>query len=157
VAPGTRHGEDREARWNMMSASMQGALAFQKGLGCVHALSHSLGGLDPRLHHGTLNAVFLPAVVRFNANAETMVKERRVARMSLAMGLSSSDPQGSQISDALREMNARLGLPAGLSALGVTEQMFDRIIVGAMADHCHPTNPRQASAEDYRSLLQQSM
>jgi alcohol dehydrogenase class IV len=44
-----------------------------------------------------------------------------------------------------------------LSALGVTEQMFDRIIVGAMADHCHPTNPRQANAEDYRSLLQQSM
>jgi alcohol dehydrogenase class IV len=157
IEQATRHGEDREARWNMMSASMQGALAFQKGLGCVHALSHSLGGLDPRLHHGTLNAVFLPAVVRFNANAETMVKERRVARMSLAMGLSSSDPQGSQISDALREMNTRLGLPAGLSALGVTEQMFDRIIVGAMADHCHPTNPRQASAEDYRSLLQQSM
>jgi alcohol dehydrogenase class IV len=51
----------------MMSASMQGAMAFQKGLGCVHSLSHSLGGVNPRLHHGTLNAMFLPAVVRFNA------------------------------------------------------------------------------------------
>ncbi len=50
----TRDGSDREARWNMMSASMQGAMAFQKGLGCVHSLSHSLGGVDPRLHHGTL-------------------------------------------------------------------------------------------------------
>ena len=67
---------DREARWNMMSASLQGALAFQKGLGCVHSLSHSLGGVDPRLHHGTLNAVFLPAVIRFNADAESMRKAR---------------------------------------------------------------------------------
>jgi 4-hydroxybutyrate dehydrogenase len=63
----TRDGSDRDARWNMMSASMQGAMAFQKGLGCVHSLSHSLGGVNPRLHHGTLNAMFLPAVVRFNA------------------------------------------------------------------------------------------
>ncbi|HZN47148.1 MAG TPA: iron-containing alcohol dehydrogenase, partial [Ramlibacter sp.] len=85
-------GNDREARWNMMSASMQGALAFQKGLGCVHSLSHSLGGADPRLHHGTLNALFLPAVVRFNASAETMIKERRLARMAHAMGLGASDP-----------------------------------------------------------------
>ncbi len=46
---------------------MQGAMAFQKGLGCVHSLSHSLGGVDPRLHHGTLNALFLPAVIHFNA------------------------------------------------------------------------------------------
>ena len=65
----TRDGSDREARFNMMSASMQGAMAFQKGLGCVHSLSHSLGGANPKLHHGTLNAMFLPAVVKFNASA----------------------------------------------------------------------------------------
>lgn len=153
----TRHGEDREARWNMMSASMEGALAFQKGLGCVHSLSHSLGGLNPRLHHGTLNALFLPAVLRFNAGAESMVQERRLARMAHAMGLGSCDTQGVQIAEAVREMNARLGLPAGLSELGVTAQMFDRIIEGALADHCHQTNPRQAGAEDYRGMLQQSM
>jgi 4-hydroxybutyrate dehydrogenase len=153
----TRHGEDREARWNMMSASMEGALAFQKGLGCVHSLSHSLGGLDPRLHHGTLNALFLPAVLRFNASAESMVQERRLARMAHAMGLGICDPQGVQIAEAVREMNARLGLPAGLGELGVTEQMFDRIIEGALADHCHQTNPRRAGAEDYWGMLQQSM
>ncbi|HEY9066683.1 MAG TPA: iron-containing alcohol dehydrogenase, partial [Burkholderiaceae bacterium] len=71
----TVQGSDREARWNMMSASMQGAMAFQKGLGCVHSLSHSLGGANPKLHHGTLNAVFLPAVVRFNAAAESMQRD----------------------------------------------------------------------------------
>ncbi len=153
----TRHGEDREARWNMMSASMQGALAFQKGLGCVHSLSHSLGGLDPRLHHGTLNALFLPAVVRFNAGAESMVKERRLARMAHAMGLGSCDAQGVQIAEALRDMNARLGLPSGLGELGVTQQMFDRTIEGALADHCHQTNPKQATADDYRVMLEQAM
>ena len=47
-------------------------MAFQKGLGCVHSLSHSLGGVNPKLHHGTLNAMFLPAVIRFNASAESM-------------------------------------------------------------------------------------
>ncbi|MFM8623160.1 MAG: iron-containing alcohol dehydrogenase, partial [Betaproteobacteria bacterium] len=54
IEKATRDGQDREARLNMMSASMQGAMAFQKGLGCVHSLSHSLGGVNPRLHHGTL-------------------------------------------------------------------------------------------------------
>ena len=73
----TRDGQDREARLQLMSASMQGAMAFQKGLGCVHSLSHSLGGVNPRLHHGTLNAMFLPAVVRFNASAESVQRERR--------------------------------------------------------------------------------
>ena len=153
----TRNGDDRDARWNMMSASMQGAMAFQKGLGCVHSLSHSLGGVDPRLHHGTLNALFLPAVVKFNASAESMVKERRLARMAHAMGLGPGDSQGAQIAEAIREMNARLGLPAGLAALGVTPESFDRIITGAMADHCHKTNPRIATAEDYREMLQASM
>jgi alcohol dehydrogenase class IV len=153
----TRNGDDREARWNMMSASMQGALAFQKGLGCVHSLSHSLGGADPRLHHGTLNALFLPAVVKFNASAESMVKDRRLARMAHAMGLGACDSQGTQIAEAIREMNARLGLPSGLAALGVTPRLFDRIIDGALADHCHKTNPRIATADDYREMLQASL
>ena len=153
----TRDGSDREARWNMMSASMQGAMAFQKGLGCVHSLSHSLGGVNPRLHHGTLNAMFLPAVVRFNAPAESMVKDRRLARMAHAMGLASSDADGRALAEALRAMNARLGLPTGLGALGVTPADYDRIIDGAMADHCHKTNPRLATRADYIEMLQASM
>ncbi len=96
---------------------MQGAMAFQKGLGCVHSLSHSLGGVNPRLHHGTLNAMFLPAVVRFNAPAESIRSEHRLDRMARAMGLKS----GSDIPDAIRDLNARLGLPTGLAAMGVTE------------------------------------
>jgi alcohol dehydrogenase class IV len=149
----TRNGQDREARLNMMSASMQGAMAFQKGLGCVHSLSHSLGGVDPRLHHGTLNAMFLPAVVRFNAPAESMQKDRRLDRMARIMGLAS----GSDIPEAIQAMNARLGLPTGLAAMGVTPDLFDRVIAGALADHCHKTNPRIATADDYRAMLEASM
>ena len=120
----TQDGSDRDARLNMMSASMQGAMAFQKGLGCVHSLSHSLGGVDPRLHHGTLNAMFLPAVIRFNASAESIQKEQRLQRMAHAMGLTSAT---------------------------------DKIIQGAMADHCHKTGPRIATTRDYRDMLAQSM
>ncbi|MGE4329254.1 iron-containing alcohol dehydrogenase [Diaphorobacter sp.] len=153
IEAATRDGSDREARLQMMSASMQGALAFQKGLGCVHSLSHSLGGINPRLHHGTLNAMFLPAVVRFNAQADSIQKERRLERMAHAMGLAFAG----DISDAIRDMNARLGLPTGLAALGVTESMFDDVIRGALADHCHATNPRPATPEDYRQMLTQSL
>ena len=149
----TRNGQDGEARRQLMSASMQGAMAFQKGLGCVHSLSHSLGGVNPRLHHGTLNAMFLPAVVRFNAEAETVQREDRLNRMAHAMGLSS----GSDIPDAIRDMNARLGLPSGLSAMGVEAAQFSAVIDGALKDHCHATNPRIASAQDYEQLLSSSL
>ena len=153
IEQATRDGSDRDARLHMMSASMQGAMAFQKGLGAVHSLSHSLGGVNPRLHHGTLNAMFLPAVVRFNATAASVQKDRRLERMAAAMGLAAA----SDIAPAIRDMSARLGLPTGLAAMGVTESMFDDIITGAMADHCHATNPRVATADEYRDMLSQSL
>lgn len=156
----TRDGADREARFNMMSASMQGAMAFQKGLGCVHSLSHSLGGVNPKLHHGTLNALFLPAVIRFNAGAESIVRDRRLERMGHAMGVatgSAGNGDGAAIAGAIRSMNQRLGLPSGVAEVGVTAELFDRIIDGAMADHCHKTGPRLATREDYVRLLEESM
>ena len=149
----TRDGSDREARLNLMSASMQGAMAFQKGLGCVHSLSHSLGGVDPRLHHGTLNAMFLPAVVTFNAQAQSVRQENRLQRMAQAIGLQS----GGDIPQAIKDMNARLGLPTGLAEMGVRRDWFGRIIQGALADHCHKTNPRIASREEYEEMLASAM
>lgn len=149
----TRNGQDAEARRQLMSASMQGAMAFQKGLGCVHSLSHSLGGVEPRLHHGTLNAMFLPAVVRFNAQADSVQREQRLEKMAHAMGLASA----SDIPAAIRDMNARLGLPSGLAAMGVEHAWFRQVIDGALKDHCHATNPRSASEQDYEELLSTSM
>ena len=153
IETATREPSNREARMNMMSASMQGALAFQKGLGCVHSLSHSLGGYNPRLHHGTLNAIFLPAVIAFNESAESMRKETKLARMAQAMGL----PDANGIGSAIKAMSARLDLPAGLGALGIRRDMFPKIIEGALADHSHKTNPRLATEQDYTQLLEASM
>jgi alcohol dehydrogenase class IV len=97
--------------------------------------------------------MFLPAVVRFNAQAPSVQKDRRLERMASAMELASA----SDIPDAIRDMSARLGLPTGLAAMGVTEDQFDAIIQGAMADHCHKTNPRVATPEEYRAMLRESM
>jgi 4-hydroxybutyrate dehydrogenase len=149
----TREPSNRDARMNMMSASMQGALAFQKGLGAVHSLSHSLGGYNPRLHHGTLNAIFLPAVIAFNKSAESMQKENKLGRMAYAMGLADA----AEIGPAMKAMSARLGLPAGLGELGITRDMFPKIIEGALADHSHKTNPRLASEQDYFQILEVSL
>jgi 4-hydroxybutyrate dehydrogenase len=149
----TREPSNRNARMNMMSASMQGALAFQKGLGCVHSLSHSLGGYNPRLHHGTLNAIFLPAVIEFNKSAESMLKENKLGRMAYAMGLTDA----SEIGPAIKAMTSRLGLPASLSELGINRDMFPKIIEGALADHSHNTNPRLASEQDYFRILEASL
>jgi alcohol dehydrogenase class IV len=132
---------------------MQGAMAFQKGLGCVHSLSHALGGLNPRLHHGTLNAVLLPAVLQFNAQAPSVIAEKRIERMAQAMGLSHAD----EVIPAIKALNNRLGLPSGLREMGVEEAMFSKIIEGALADHSHKTNPREASEGDYKDILYSSL
>jgi alcohol dehydrogenase class IV len=97
--------------------------------------------------------MFLPAVVRFNAQAPSVQKDRRLDRMAHAMGLRS----GGDIPEAIRDMNARLGLPPGLAAMGVQREQFDQIIQGALADHCHKTNPREASREDYVQMLEASL
>ncbi len=162
IGEATHNGRNRMARRHMMAASMQGAMAFQKGLGCVHSLSHSLGGIHPSLHHGTLNAIFLPSVLRFNAGAGSVQEEQRMQRMAQAMGLSvpaqaTAAQTADVLANAVRERNAELGLPRGLAALGVRESEFALITERALQDHCHATNPRQASASDYAQMLEESM
>jgi 4-hydroxybutyrate dehydrogenase len=73
--------------------------------------------------------------------------------MAEAMGLGSAG----DVPEAVRDMSARLGLPPGLHAMGVEESVFERVIDGALLDHCHKTNPRVASADDYREMLAASM
>jgi alcohol dehydrogenase class IV len=152
IKTATEQPDNKDARANMAIAATMGAMAFQKGLGCVHSLSHALGGLNPKLHHGMLNAVFMPAVVAFNRSAPTSVSQNKYQVMADAMGLSSGDDVG----PAIKDMTAAIGLPTSLSQMGVSKDLFDRIITGALADHSHITNPIDASAQDYMAMLEAS-
>jgi 4-hydroxybutyrate dehydrogenase len=141
---------NRDARWNMMVASMHGALAFQKGLGAVHAMSHPLGGIkDVSLHHGTLNAVILPAVLRFNADHVG----DRYETLKRSFGLSA----GIDLADAVAALSTRIGLPPNLAAMGVPRSVVSRMVEGALADHSHSTNPRPATAADYAALFEATL
>jgi alcohol dehydrogenase class IV len=150
IETATRDGSDRDARWDMMMASMEGALTFQKGLGAVHGMAHPLGALDGLpLHHGTLNAVLLPAVLRFNAP----VAAEKYARLRRIIGL---EP-GADLAGWVTDLNARLGLPSGLAAMGVPEDVLAHVAVHAEEDASTETNPRPVTREDYAVLLAQSL
>ena len=145
-----KNGQDREARWQMMMCSTEGALSFIKGLGAVHAMSHAAGRIARlNLHHGTLNAVFLPAVLRFN---EPECGDK-YERLRLAIGLA----PGADLADAVAAMNAEIGLPTGLGAMGVEEDDIPELIAYAQKDLSARTNPRQASADDFEMMIRQSL
>jgi len=145
-----KDGQDREARWHMMMGAMQGAMAFQKGLGAVHALSHPLGSLkDLNLHHGTLNAVVMPAVLRFNESATG----DKYARLRAALGLAA----GTKLDAFVADLNARLRLPSGLKAMGVDRSRFAGLIPHILADHTAATNPRKLDAASAELLLEESL
>lgn len=143
-------GSDRDARWQMMMASSEGAMAFIKGLGAVHAMSHAAGRKEElRLHHGTLNAVCLPAVLRFNAD----VCAEKYERLRTAMGLAPK----TDLADAISELNAAIGLPNGLKAMGVKPDMIPDLVPYAVKDLSNFSNPRPAQAADYERLYEAAM
>ncbi len=142
----TEDGGDRDARWNMMMASMMGAMAFQKGLGAVHGMSHPLGAIrELGLHHGTLNAVILPAVLRYN---DGHVGDK-YARLRRTLGL----PAGYDLAEHIGKLNARLDLPPNLRAMGVSEAMIPKLAEEAVKDHCTGTNPRPVDRAAYEKLF----
>jgi alcohol dehydrogenase class IV len=153
VERATKDGADREARYNMAMAAMEGAMVFQKGLGAVHALSHPTGGLRGyRLHHGTLNAVYLPAVLRFNAP----VVGEKYKRAAAVMGLPESEGNAEGVASAVRALNEQLGIPKGLGAMGLGQDTIEKIADGALGDHCHQSTPRQPTKEQYVQLIEES-
>ncbi len=145
LAQAVRDGHDKAARNDMMVCALEGAMAFQKGLGAVHALTHPLGAIRSlNLHHGTLNAVLMSAVLRFNRDA-IGEKWQTLARFF-----------GQAPDAAVADINSKIGIPSGLGAMGVTEEMMETVSQDALKDHCHATNPRIASAADYLQIMRDS-
>lgn len=126
-------GTDLEARAQMMSAAAMGATAFQKGLGAIHAMSHPIGA-HFGTHHGTTNAVCMPAVLKFNAEAI----RARFDRAAPYLGIDGGFDGFCAFVDAF---NTRLGVPQGLSALGVTEAAIPALVEGAIKDPSCGGNP----------------
>lgn len=141
-----RDGHDIAAREAMMMAALEGGMTFQKGLGAVHSMSHALGGRKTQpLHHGTLNAVILPHVLRFNAPA----CEAKYAALREAMGLA----PGADLAEAVEALNRDLGLPRTLAEMGVTAEECEALVPWAVEDHSTATNGRPVGAEELRGLF----
>ncbi len=140
-------GSDADARWNMMMASYEGALAFVKGLGGVHALSHAAGRLEEkRLHHGTLNAVFLPHILRYHHGAA----DAKYGRLRIAMGLGGN----ADLADAIQTLNSDLGIPDNLKAMGLGLEDQQGIVDYALKDLAHFGNPKAMGADDYAKVYE---
>jgi alcohol dehydrogenase class IV len=140
-------GADLVARGAMLKAAMMGAVAFQKGLGVCHSLAHPLSS-EKNLHHGLANALCLPAVVDFN-NAVVPERVERIRRLV--------DMTSTSLSNALRSLREKIGLPAGLSSEGVTRSDLPKLVTKAMEDACHRSNPRPVTKDDMAKLYELSL
>ena len=136
---------DLVSRSKMLMASMMGAIAFQKGLGIVHSLAHPLSSLLDT-HHGLANAINLPHGLAFNYEGF----EHRYEQMGLMIGLEQG--QGKEFITFIKDLNEKLGLPSKLSEIGVKEAHIDTLASLAIADFCHPNNPKEVTEADFKSI-----
>lgn len=141
-----REGTDLEARTNMMSAAAMGAVAFQKGLGAIHALSHPIGAIY-NTHHGMTNAVVMPAVLRFNRKAI----EEKINRAAAYLGI----PGGFDgFYDYVLKLRSELGVPDNLTAMGITPDRIDELSAMAIEDPSAGGNPVAMTLENTKALFE---
>lgn len=133
-----------EARAHMMSAAAMGAVAFQKGLGAMHALSHPVGAMF-NTHHGMTNAVVMPAVLRFNRPAV----EERLAAAASYMGIHDGYDG---FCDHMSKLRNALGVPDKLSELGVDADAIDKLAAMAVEDPCAGGNPVELTLDAAKAL-----
>lgn len=149
---------DLAARSEMMIAATMGGLTFQRGLGAIHAIAHPLGGLPARkqapedwpygLHHGTINSILLPHVLRFNAEAAS----DKMERMARVVGCGG----GRNLPNYFENLCKSMALPPRLRDLGLTLEECLSVVDGALRDHCGATNPRKLGREEIEGLLRAS-
>ena len=140
-----KDGTDIEARGQMMAAAAMGAVAFQKGLGAIHALSHPIGAMY-NTHHGTTNAAVMQPVLQYNRDAIEERIERAAAYLGIEGGFDG-------FYAFVGELNNSLGIPANLTELGVTDPDKEAIIKGALADPSTGGNPVEMTEDNTRALL----
>lgn len=139
-------GGDIEARAQMMAAASMGAVAFQKGLGAIHALSHPIGALY-NTHHGTTNAVCMPEVLKFNRPAI----EDRIALAAAYLGIAGGF---NGFFDFVTDLNASLGIPLTLGGLGVTDPDLEALTRAALRDPSVGGNPVEMTYDNTRALIE---
>ena len=140
---------DLEARAQMMSAAAMGAVAFQKGLGAIHSLSHPVGALYGT-HHGTTNAVVMPMVLEFNRSAI----EAKIERAAAYLGIEGGFPG---FHAAVMDLRAELNIPENLSAMGVEFARLDEMTEMALVDPSCGGNPVEMTRENTRALYEACM
>ena len=140
-------GTDIEARANMMSAALMGATAFQKGLGAIHALSHPIGAVH-HTHHGTTNAVCMPAVLRLN---EPKIRDR----FDSVTGYLGIQNGFSGFKVFVDEFNASLNIPLRLSDLGVENPDLGKLVKGALSDPSCGGNPVKLTSDNLKALFEE--
>ncbi|MEJ6387940.1 iron-containing alcohol dehydrogenase [Gymnodinialimonas ulvae] len=140
------NGADIEARAQMMSAAAMGATAFQKGLGAIHALSHPVGAIFGT-HHGTTNAVCMPAVLSLNAPAIRDRFDRAAGYLGMVGGFDG-------FCAFVQSFNDSLGIPRRLSELGVSADAMDDLIAGALRDPSCAGNPVELTEPNLRALFE---
>lgn len=150
LARAVADGSDIEARTQMLVCSSMGATAFQKGLGAMHALAHPLGALYDA-HHGTLNAILMPYVLKANRSA---IKEK-IDRLNRYLGLANSGFDG--FLDWVVELRAQLGIPHALAAINIDDHDSETVGRMAVVDPSAGGNPINLRSEDYQRIFQDAV
>lgn len=138
-------GADINARAEMMSAAAMGAVAFQKGLGAIHAISHPIGAVY-NTHHGMTNAVVMPPVLRFN-------REKIEDRLKLAADYLHISGGYEGFYNFILEFRKSLDVPETLTAMGIRPDRIDELAAMAMEDPSTGGNPVEMTLENTRALL----
>ncbi|WP_280546622.1 iron-containing alcohol dehydrogenase [Halomonas sp. 11-S5] len=142
-------GTDLEARAHMMSAAIMGSTAFQKGLGAIHAMSHPIGAVF-NAHHGTTNAICMPAVLEFNS-------DKIRARFDMAADYLGIEDGFDGFRAFVQELNDQMGIPGTLSEIGATPDRIDDLAEMAIQDPSCGGNPVTLTVEDLKALFRQCM
>lgn len=140
----TADRSDREARWHMLLAGLQGGMAIYKGLGPVHAMAGTLG--DEGLHHGLLCSIAAPAVLRFYRGK----MDARLSQIAQALGA----PVGTPADRAVEGLIAKLGVPTNLQEAGYKNRNLDEMAQDAAASHFNMAATHRPGKTDYRALFE---